>query len=493
MAVRTVNIQQPLLEGFIDRQVHTAMMARNLSIAWSLNSVGVYRSLLYPEIDIGPFPAYYMLEFPAYPLCAATLATVARLDLDLSGRLLSVLAIALACALLYDLVRQYDRASVAILAAAIMALLPVTIRYGRSFQPDATMISLVVSAVWFMDRWSRSAKWSHLMGAALATTMALLLKVIAAYVLIPLGYLAWRKYGWSMWRRWELWAALCLSTLPSAFWYVHSYQIAAGMNTVSTPFWQLHKWFSPTVLLQESTYRELAYYLGIRVLTPLGLFLATVGVLVRVPGEPSKLFHVWLASLTTYFPILVRKLDHEHYYLAIAPLAAVFIARALCLLYSAPLSSRLHLNGKCIAVGLGWALVITNLLASKSTFTIPDEWRHVPEAAHAARNCTSPDTLLAGHSAVLFYANRRGFSMAYKPHEIAYLFGTWSEKKSRMKPFELLDFYRRQGADYYVELLGTVRELDNLRLFEQIRHRYNVVEEVPGKYVVVSLRPAKDM
>src|SRR5207244_9214878 len=57
LAVRLVNLHQPLFENFIDRQVHTAMMARNLAEGGSV---------LYPEIDVGPFPAYYMLEFPVY-------------------------------------------------------------------------------------------------------------------------------------------------------------------------------------------------------------------------------------------------------------------------------------------------------------------------------------------------------------------------------------------------------------------------------------------
>src|SRR5262249_5371177 len=125
--------------------------------------------------------------------------------------------------------------------------------------------------------------------------------------------------------------------------------------------------------------------------------------------HPAMLFHIWLASLVTYFPILIRKLDHEHYYLALAPVAAVFIARALVAIAGAPLGTWFYMNGKVAAVGLAAGLLASDLLACVSTFRVPSEWQHVREAAAAARECTPADALVAGHSAVLFYADRRGF------------------------------------------------------------------------------------
>src|SRR6058998_2885338 len=46
LSLRSVNLCQPLLENFIDRQIQTAMMARNLARDGSM---------LYPKVDIGPF------------------------------------------------------------------------------------------------------------------------------------------------------------------------------------------------------------------------------------------------------------------------------------------------------------------------------------------------------------------------------------------------------------------------------------------------------
>jgi 4-amino-4-deoxy-L-arabinose transferase-like glycosyltransferase len=364
------------------------------------------------------------------------------------------------------------------------------------------MMSLLTLAIWSMDRWAERGKRRQLLVAALATAGALLLKVIAAYVLIVFGFLAYCRWGRSMVKRWELWLALLLAVAPAAAWYLHAWEVATSGSTVSTPFWQAHKWIALERLGEPETYRQLAYFVGLRVLTPVGVILAMIGVLVRVParwechehGEVESdvdrglLFHVWLASLLAYLPILIRKLDHEHYYLAGAPVAAVFAARAIRAIGQAPLGGRLYLGGRAIAA-LSLVLYFgASMVACASTYRVPAEWNHVLDAAHAARTVTEPDALVAGHSSVLFYADRRGFTFAYGPDEIEYLFGTWGKRPAEASPMELLDFYRGQGADYFVELLGTNREHSNREFFERVRQRFQVVAESPGQFMVVALR-----
>jgi len=514
LAIRVVHLSQPLVENFIDRQVHTAMMARNLARG---------ASWLRPEIDIGPFPAYYMLEFPGFPALAAVVASMTGLPLDMAGRLLSALSMAAACVFLFDLVRRNDGMAVAFVAASALAAMPVTIRYGRGFQPDSLMFALLVAGVWSMGRWSTRGFKRDLAIAAAATSGALLLKVISAYVLVPMAYLAWQRCGRTAWRRWELWIAVAVIAIPSAAWYVHAWHVASSMTTVSTTFWQADKWIALGRFAQIDTYRQLAYFVGWRVLTPVGVALAIVGAFLRVvasrledsgpkieelgsrvvnevverssachgaqsailnPRTSPLLFHVWLASLALYFPILVRKVDHEHYYLALAPAAAVFIARALVALAAAPLATRCYVTGKQAAAALGVALVATDALSCQSTFRAPREWRHVMEASAAARELTPPDSLVVAHSSVLYYADRRGFAMDYSPSDVAYLLSTFGQTPAAPTANDLVEFYRGRGATHFVELLGMREHSDALDL---LRLRYRVVREAPGQFIVVAL------
>jgi 4-amino-4-deoxy-L-arabinose transferase-like glycosyltransferase len=422
------------------------------------------------------------------------MASLFRTPLDMTGRTLSAVAMAAACCFLFDLVRRHDGTRTALVASAVLAATPVTIRFGRAFQPDSLMISSLVVAVWAMARWREDGKRRHLAVAALATCLALLLKVISAYVLLPLAYLAWDRHRWALMRRMELWFALAVAVVPALGWYFHAWHVAASSATVSTPFWQLDKWLAWNRFFDPTTYRQLVYFVGWRMLTPLGVVLGLVGALVRPHTTSPKsaaprslLFHIWFGSLVMYLPILMRKLDHEHYYLALAPVAAVFIGRALVTIAAAPLSAQCYVSGRIAAIILGLALFASDAIACRSTFRDPSEWRHVTAAAAATRACTPPGALVAGHSSVLFYADRRGFTYAYGKDEIEYLFGTWGERNRRCTPEELLEFYRQQGAQYFVELLGTNRERDNAMFFDYVRRRYEVVREQPGQFVVVSL------
>ncbi|GEM_PF-904237 len=526
VSVRLVNWDQPLLENYIDRQVHTAMIAGNLARGGSP---------LRPEIDIGPFPAYYMLEFPGYPAIAAAASRLTGWELDATGRCISALALAAACLTIFGLVRRTDGRATALVAALVLALMPVAIRYGRAFQPDSLMIAMLVAGVWAAQHWSAGGSRGWLAAASVCISMALLLKVIAAYVLVPLAYLAWRRNGRSAWRSWELWLAALAIVAPSAAWYVHACQVATDAATVSTPFWQVHKWIAPERFLDPATYRQLAYYIALRGLTPIGAVLLVVGVMVRVrplftvgmdtftspsprlrgegwgegptaeqaiphasrlplspadggEGEPPLVFHVWLASLLAYLPILVRKVDHEHYYLALAPVSAVFIARALATLARAAIDERFYVTGRVAAGLAGAGLAVLNLAAVASTFRTPREWRHVESAAATVRQLTPPDALVAGHSSVLFYAGRRGFTFAYGPDEIEYLFGTWRVAAEQCSPQALLEFYRQQGATHFVELLGTNRERENREFLAHIRATCPVLWEEPGKFLLVALQ-----
>jgi hypothetical protein len=184
---------------------------------------------------------------------------------------------------------------------------------------------------------------------------------------------------------------------------------------------------------------------------------------------------------------LARKVDHEHYYLALAPVAAVFIARALSAIATVPLGDRCYVTGRQASVGLAVALFATDAVACRSTFRDPREWTHVKSAAAAVRELTPRDGLVVGHSSVLFYADRRGFAFDARSGDVAYLLGTFGESRAAPTAIDLIEFYRQRGATHFVELLGSNREHDRTELFESIRSRYRVLRDEPGKFLVVAL------
>src|SRR4051812_35740066 len=137
-AIRAVDADQPIVENYVGRQIPTAMVARNLERG---------SGFLRPQLDTAPLPNLFLVEPPIYALAVAGLRRLTGLALEPAGRLVSALAIALGGWGLHGLVRRREGARVALLAVAAFALLPVTLRYGRAFQPDALMLGLLVAGL----------------------------------------------------------------------------------------------------------------------------------------------------------------------------------------------------------------------------------------------------------------------------------------------------------------------------------------------------------
>jgi hypothetical protein len=470
LAPRLLQLDQPLLENFIDRQCHTAMIARNL-LRGGL--------VLYPEIDIGPFPGYYMLEFPAYQCLVVGLCRLLPpLPLDAAGRLVSAVATAVACWLLYRLVQARYGPGRATLAGLALAAMPVTLRFGRAFQPDALLMALVLGCIHEFDRWSRSGRRVALMTALVALGLALLVKATVAYVVLVCGFLAWQRLGWNMVRRRQVWLALLLVLAPAAGWYAHAWSCSAG--SPSGTFWGVAKWLAPERFLRADTYVRLAYFTGWRMLGPLQAVLALGGAVAWWRRERDGLVLAWLAALTTFLPVLVRKLDHEHYYLAFAPLAALFAARGI----GGFVRGLPGVVGPAARVALASLLFAAGLVTARSTFRTPSEWAHVPDAARALRGRTPPRSLVVAHASVLFYADRRGFPVAHDSHDVQYLLGTWDVATADPEPRQLVEFYARRGAAYLLELRGTTPESRHPQYFRWLAARLPVIEDRPGQFLL---------
>jgi hypothetical protein len=144
--VRAVGLDQPIVENYVGRQVPTAMVARNLERG---------SGLLRPRLHTAPEPNYFLVEPPLYEFGVVALRRATGLGLEQAGRLLSAMATVAAAWGTFELMRPRAGRRAAILAAVAFAAFPLTIRYGRAFQPDATMLGAVVAglACWDHSRW----------------------------------------------------------------------------------------------------------------------------------------------------------------------------------------------------------------------------------------------------------------------------------------------------------------------------------------------------
>src|SRR4051794_10890547 len=176
-ALRAIAADQLIVENYVGRQVPTAMVARNLERG---------SGFLRPQVGTAPYPNLFLVEPPIYAAAVVGLRRASGLALEPAGRLVSALATTLGAWGLFGLVRRREGSRAALLAVAAFATFPLTIRYGRAFQPDALMLGTLIAGLrcWDEHEAGGGMPWLALALVLLATGLAL--KIVSVYLLFPL-------------------------------------------------------------------------------------------------------------------------------------------------------------------------------------------------------------------------------------------------------------------------------------------------------------------
>jgi 4-amino-4-deoxy-L-arabinose transferase-like glycosyltransferase len=243
------------------------MVARNLERG---------SGFLRPQLDTGPFPNLFLVEPPVYASATALLRGMLGVELGAAGRLVSALATTLGAWGLYGLVRRREGAEVALLAVGAFALFPVTIRYGRAFQPDASMLGLQLAGLRFWDDHEAEGGRTRLMAGVGLLATSLALKITSAFILVPLVVCILRRP-----RRWKV--AMAVGTLlPALSWYLYASGVLDGAGGSRASADNRGIWLgvlAASAWADPQTYAWIARFLVFRAFTPLGFVLAAWGLL----------------------------------------------------------------------------------------------------------------------------------------------------------------------------------------------------------------------
>jgi 4-amino-4-deoxy-L-arabinose transferase-like glycosyltransferase len=158
-------------------------------------------NILYPQINwAGPAPGYVGTEFPLVPLLASVCYLLFGVQ-DWNGRAISVAFFAASVPFFYLLVKQISTAQSGLLAAGVYTLTPLSVFTNRSFMPDMASLSCSLAALYLFAAWlTRPPHPLLFLATTLATSLAILVKVPAVILGLPLFYLAWQAYGAQLFR-----------------------------------------------------------------------------------------------------------------------------------------------------------------------------------------------------------------------------------------------------------------------------------------------------
>jgi len=458
-AIRAAHPGQPIVENYVGRQIPTAMVARNLERG---------SGFLRPQLDTAPLPNLFLVEPPVYAQTVVILGGLTGLPLEPAGRLLSALGLTVGAWGLYGLVRRREGSRTALLALVAFAIFPVTVRYGRAFQPDALMLGALLAAMHCWDEREAGGQRGWLVAGWLLLAVGLALKITAAYILVPLVLVLLRPP-----RRGK--ALLALRALvPALLWYAHVALVlrAGGGSRASADNGAI--WLRvllPTALFQSATLGHVFRFTVIRAFTPLGFALGAAGLCFA--GAGGRLWRAWGLAALAALAVLAAKLHHEYYWLALAPLAAVGVGRSLNTLAA-------RSRGAALAAGVG--LIALSAVQSASTWRTPAEWSSLPEAAQALRTHVPDDAWVVAPEALLYAADRRGCRLEFSRSAARRAAGEWDGSDLPESPTALVEFYRTRGARFVADLgdASVAGDSERLALHESIRARYNVLMDTPG-------------
>jgi hypothetical protein len=457
---RAVNADQPIVENYVGRQVPTAMVARNLERG---------SGLLRPQLDTAPFPNYFVVEPPLFELAVVVARRSTGLSLEAAGRIFSALMTVLAAWGLFDLVVRRHGPRAALLALFAFALFPLTIRYGRAFQPDASMLGAVVAGLACWDRYRAHGRSRWLLAGWCLLSLGFAVKIIAALLLVPLFLTIVRRA-----RRPEVIVAGS-TLLPALVWYAwanHLLLAGAGSRAAvdNQAIW-LGLLGSP-VIFNPDTVRFVGWTLLVRAFTPLGAGLALFGFWLhrRVSADDRRLWSIWGISVLAVMALLGRKLHHEYYWLPLAPVVAVGIGCAL---------DEIARKRTSVAVTLAALLLGTSALQVHATWQTPTEWDGLLAAAKAVSAAIPQEALIAAPEALLFQTDHRGCRMEWTGPAAQRAAREWALEPDVKSPLELIEYYRSQGACYFVDLGSRHTDSERKGLHDAVRRRYKVIVDRP--------------
>lgn len=420
--LRLHHVRQPFVDNFSWRQASTAMMAANF-----------YRghwNIFMPQVDwTGPGPSYQGREFQLVTYTTALLWKVFG-QRDAIGRLIGVFAGTWGLFAFFQLVRRVWDEDRALLSAGLLALMPGAVFIDRSFLPDPTMLSLLLTGSWLLVAWLLSTQRSTgLLGVALGfVVLAFLAKLPGLSILPALGYSVYAiLQARGQWTREILPKALriaALAMVPIVLYYAWAiylgrtyppFHIAGQGNWIRPdrlPEWLEAGYFLPS-LWQNATVWLWTWPL---------LLLMAVGLLstpsdARVlRGQPKWFFHAWLVGGVVLWIIAAKELRSNVWNMHVLnPIAAAFgglgLYRLACLpdgrtRFGPPLSLAL--------VTVAFAVLFFTAREARELMYRPDA---LPSRSMglALRDLAKPDDLVVtiahdvGDPIGIYYSGHRGW------------------------------------------------------------------------------------
>lgn len=404
--LRLYKINRPIADWHSWRQADTASVARNFIKEGFNPFIPKYDDMSSQTNGLDNPNRYRFVEFPIYNSLIAAVWFFTGVNVTYA-RLVTVVISLGSTSLLYFLVRKFSGQVVAALAAFFFATIPYNVFYSSTILPGPLMVFGLLAMYLTFIKWLENDKnWFWFLTAILCANLAILTWPIALFFTLPLVYLAFDKYGFSAFKKVQLWGFASLALLPFIAWRTWITQFPAGI-----PNWGF--------LINEGNIRfKGAFFrwliverLGKLILTVGGFFLFILGIL-KKPGREKLFYLSLLVSVAFYFSVFASgNVRHDYYQIPLIPVAAIFMALGTKTLFTLPRESFNRFIGPLVAVSATAAIFAFGFYEVQGYWWVNKP--QIVEAGKAVDRLLPKDaTIIApynGDTAFLYQTNRYGY------------------------------------------------------------------------------------
>jgi 4-amino-4-deoxy-L-arabinose transferase-like glycosyltransferase len=206
----------------------------------------------------------------------------------------------------------------ALVALGYYLFLPFGVQASRSFQPDPGMVMCIILSVYGLYRWSETKAWKWALFAGLLGGIAVLLKVVAAYIVAgaAVGMVLYSLGLKRFWRSLQVWSMAILMITPSAIYYLVDNQGRAASYFTSWTVELSHLLLEPSFYVRWVSFVQ--NLMGLMV-----ILLALVGVLIASPRNRALLLGLWSGYIIYGLFLPYQMYTHSYYHEQLIPILAL--------------------------------------------------------------------------------------------------------------------------------------------------------------------------
>lgn len=287
-------------------------------------------------------PGFAEMEFPLFPwLVACGYHAAGRPEPILLARGLAWLMSLGTLTTFFLLARRWLAPPAARVAELGFALAPLVAGTATSLQPEGLMLWAYLATPLLFDRWLDRPSPGRWCAAAGVLALAVLAKLPAAHLGLLLSGMLWERWGWSAWRRRDVWLLGIAGLLPAALWYYHAHQLWLQYGNSLGVSNETH-WAGADLLRYPQFAAGIVRLELYRVWMPVGIVLGSLGLVVTSNAPARRFIVFWLVSIGLYYLAAGRTTGDDwadYYHIVAAAPAALLIGLGWEVLWSITLEA----------------------------------------------------------------------------------------------------------------------------------------------------------